>query len=129
MARRSPTNPRYQKHTAAPGRTRRSASSAKLKRTGAGSARRKERSRFAMPPATPEMKRWRRIWWALIGFALLSALSILIPGVKENRLISYVVLGVETAALLVAVYIDWKIIRPLRAEAYEQARRERKSKG
>ncbi|MBE0476995.1 MAG: hypothetical protein IBX62_07865 [Coriobacteriia bacterium] len=126
MARRSPANPRYQRHTGPSGKTRRSASSAKVKR--AGEARAAKRTRFGLPPATPEMKRWRRIWWALIGVALAFAATMLIPGVRENRVLATTALALEFAALGTAIYIDWKRIRPLRMEQMERAKQERKAR-
>ncbi len=130
MARRSPLNPRYQKNTGPAGKTRRSASSAKPKREAGGHAPAPKKAKPTLRealrggPSTPEMKRWRQIWWGAIGAAFVVALlAAFVPAVKNNR----VLLLAATVAYLVflggAVYIDLGIIRKLRREAMEAARR------
>ncbi len=120
MARRSATNPRYQKH-AKVGSTRRSASSLKPKRP-VGDAKPKAKGRRREPlPMTPEIRRWRRIALIAMGIGVAFALGIFIPGVKENRTIAMLLLAAEITAFGVALYIDWVIVRPLRLDAQRQA--------
>lgn len=132
MARRSPLNPRYQKDTGPAGKTRRSAAAAKPKREAGGRgeaapAPKKSGSSFRdavrSVPSTPEMKRWRRIWWALIGLALVALLpSLFIPAVRADRTLSTILLAIYVIFLGGAFYIDLGIIRKLRARATAEAK-------
>lgn len=121
MARRSASNERYQKN-AKIGSTRKSASSSKPKRE-AGSytaastkkAPEKKKEKFFQPlPTSPEIKKWRRIWYALLGLAVASyALSLYAQSIKSELLLT-IALGFELAAVAVAVGIDLIVIRKLR---------------
>jgi hypothetical protein len=130
MARRSALNERYQKNTSPAGKTRRSASSAKPKReagsaTSAGAKPKKKaanrpswREAMAAMPSTPEMKRWRWVWIGLILLALVIAAGIaFIPALRGNRTALYVGSALYVASLGGAVYIDFAVIRKLRAQA------------
>lgn len=126
MARRSPTNPRYQKD-AKVGSTRRSASSAKPKRP-AGEMSGAEKPGPAKGklglPTSPEIKKWRKIWYALFAGALAAAGSIFIQPLRE-AVPSWpnIALGVEVSLLGAAIYIDMAIIRKLRKELVEQQKK------
>jgi len=120
MARRSATNQRYQKN-AKIGSTRRSASSSKPKReAGTYSASTKQapekaKQKFFSPlPTSPEIKKWRRIWYGLLGLAVASyAITLYAQSIKSQLLLT-VALGLELGAVAVAVGIDLVIIRKLR---------------
>ena len=127
MGRRSPMSERYQKNTAPSGKTRKSASSAKLKQR-APESKKPDRPRIGLVPSTPEMKRWRRIWWVLMGIAISLALATMLPAIRQNETVIQVLFATELVAIGVALWIDWKKIRPLRQQAVEQAKREQKGK-
>jgi len=134
MARRSPLNPRYQKH-AKVGSTKRSASSLKPKRE-AGSAASAQSSKpkaaaekkRAMPtlPTSPEIKRWRRVWWALVAVMVLTAATSYIPSLRENMTAQRIGMAVLTAAFFPAMYIELVVIRRLRNDLIQQQKREKK---
>ncbi len=130
MARRNPLNERYGKHTAPPGKTRKSASSAKPKRsagassgTGKGSSSkssaavaRKRRPRLIINPPTPEFKLWRRIWWAFLVLAMVLSTAAFFMWRNENlRTAGNWVLGIGYAMIFVALGIDWLKLRPMRS--------------
>jgi len=126
MARRSATNERYQKHTGPSGKTRKSAAAAKPKRaTGAAPAPTKSKSSgkpsksVLTAPPTQEYRRWRRLWWYLLGAALVLttaswALREYIPSL--NVMVSSVLLGAAYASIFTALYIDWTKLRRMRTE-------------
>lgn len=122
MARRSPMNERYQKN-AKIGSTRRSASSAKPKReAGTYSAasgktpEKKKRGFFAPLPTSPEIKKWRRVWYVLIAVAVASyALTLYAQSIK-NDLLGTIALAAELGAVTVAIGIDLVVIRKLRKQ-------------
>ena len=129
MARRSPLNARYQKDTGPAGKTRRSASSAKPKReageSGSPAPRKKKsstrptlREAFAGQPSTPEMKKWRTLWWVLIVVAfVLAIVAALVPYFREQPALRLGLMVAYVIALGAALYIDFSIIRKLRAKA------------
>jgi Flp pilus assembly protein TadB len=138
-------NPRYQKNTAPAGKTKRSASAAKPKReagaqTGSTSVKKSSatkpaqrqslREAWRSMPSSPEMKRWRRIWLALIAAALLVAVVVgFVPGIRDNRTALMAGTVVYVITLGAAVYIDFAVIRPLRNKAVaEQKAAEKKGK-
>jgi hypothetical protein len=131
MSRRSPMNERYQKNTSPAGKTRRSASSAKPKREAGGQSpapkkskpRPRLRDSLSSGPSTPEIQRWRRIWWIGIGLALVTALvAWLVPAVRYNRALSAASIALYLVFLGGAVYIDMFVIRKLRKQAQDAAR-------
>ncbi len=74
MAQRSPNNARYQKHTKPTGSTRRSAASVKPKRDAGKTAAESSKSskggsasKKYLVPETPEYRKWRNVWWWLLG--------------------------------------------------------------
>ena len=124
MARRSATNERYQKYTSPSGRTRKSAAAAKPKRAaGATPTPTKGKSSGSsaksgpLTPPTEEYRRWRRIWWILLGAALvLTAGSWALRTYTELVMISSIMLGAGYASIFTALYIDWTKLRRMRTE-------------
>lgn len=130
MARRSPLNPRYGKHTAPPGKTRKSAASMKLKRARAersdGDGKRPESSASKRPttivhPATPEYRRWRSVWWGLLASAIvLSTLAWWLWREEATRSIGNWVLAAGYACIFAAIAVDWVKLRVMRREWAER---------
>lgn len=129
MARRSPMNERYGKHTAPSGKTRKSAAAAKPKRSSAStpakpsqpSGSRKpaaKREPMAYNPDTPEYKKWRKIWWICLGTAFVSTgISFFVmPPRGPSQTIGSLLLGLGYTAIAAALYIDFTKLRKLRAE-------------
>lgn len=101
--------------------------------------RRRERAMVSMMHKMPEYKFWRRIWWVLMGLAMLVIVCTWLP----NMLISNGVIGddfAETAswissvgfvfafvALIAAFYIDFRKIRKLQKAQESKARKLTKS--
>lgn len=119
MARRSATNPRYQKD-AQIGKTRRSAASAKPKRgqgEAASSVRKKEskgKKRIRFSPDTPEFRRWRRIWLVLLLGAVILSISAFV--FREGGPVATVTLVAAYVCLFGAFFVDLTKIRRLRKE-------------
>ena len=126
MGQRSPHNARYQKYTKPEGKTRRSAASAKPKRDvgktvadsgKSSSTKGSGRSSYAVP-MTPEYRKWRNVWWGMLGGSAGCALLYLavakqpVPsGAKFGILIAcYIFLGI-------GMYVDWRKVRPARHAA------------
>jgi TRAP-type C4-dicarboxylate transport system permease large subunit len=137
-------NARYQKDTGPSGKTRRSASSARPKReagaqSGSTSAKKSARKparrqslreAWKSMPSTPEMRRWRWIWGGLILLALVVAVAVgFVPGIKDNRNALAVGTVIYVAALGSAIYIDFAVIRKLRAKAIEEQKAAEKKSG
>lgn len=119
-------NERYGKHTAPAGKTRKSAASAKPKRaissgtSGSASKAKPAASRgprVSIHPPTPEYKRWRTIWWVLLGSAIvLSTLAWWLWQDDAQRSVGNWVLGAGYAMIFAAIFVDWSKMRPLRKE-------------
>ncbi|MDI6712515.1 MAG: hypothetical protein QMD96_04675 [Anaerosomatales bacterium] len=134
MARRSPLNPRYQKH-AKVGSTKRSASSFKPKREAGSAASApankpkqaadKKRAPLTLP-TSPEIKRWRRVWWALVAVMVVTAATSYIPALRDNITAQRIGMAVLTAAFFPAMYIEIVVIRRLRNDLIKQQKREKK---
>lgn len=125
MSQRSPYNERYKKQNAGSGSTRKSASSAKLKRA-AGSysgkpekkAPEKKRAKWSeMVPSTPEIKKWRRIWYVLLVVAVASFGLAYWGQSSGNQLMASIGFTVELTAVGIAIAIDLVVIRKLRIQA------------
>ncbi len=136
MARRSASNPRYQKHHEPVGQTRKSAAAAKPSR-GSSSAPIKKKSTgknakgssaatrrpMMANPTTPEFKRIRSIWWGLLGGGLV--LTTISWAMREYLVATWattasnVVLGLAYACIFYALYLDWTRMRPMRQAAYK----------
>ena len=126
MARRSPSNPRYQKKPGELGKTRRSAASAKPKRgVGENSASasrskgskkgKKDRPKLFVPvPTTPEFKRWRKIWAGLLGAAVLFSL---VAWWQRDTMPGAIALALAYGCIFGSLYIDFAKMRPLRKKS------------
>ncbi len=122
MTQRSYSNERYRKD-AKIGSTRKSAAKAKPKRAQ-GSAEASAVKPKAKPavdkdwaglPTSPEIRKWRRVWWAMLlgGLALIGA-SYFIPELRDNESVARVVPLIVLALSMAAVTIDLVVIRRLR---------------
>lgn len=147
MSQRNPMNDRYQTDERQ-GQTRKSAASAKPKTKAAASvrvqpaqktpqqkkaAKKVERSkqtsldRKYYNPPTPEYKRLRKIWWALlIGAIAATALSFFGRSFLPE-MATYVILGLAYVCIIAALYIDFSKIRKVR-RAYQEEMEGRKTK-
>jgi hypothetical protein len=125
VAQRSFSNDRYRKD-AKIGHTRKSAAKAKpIRKQGtveASSSPAKPKKAgqekdWTGLPTSPEIKKWRRIWWSLLlgGLALIG-IGYLVPELRENATVQAVIAGVVLGASLLAVTIDLVVIRKLRKQ-------------
>lgn len=140
MSRRSPNNERYQKFTEPKGQTRKSAAAAKPKRDGnvptksKTATRGRTRPRPKAParstyrePDSPEYKKWRRVWWWSLGagVAFVTASLVLQYVVHAEgvlRGVSVVLIAASYAALIVAFFVDYRKLRPLRKDFIDSAK-------
>jgi len=129
MSQRSYSNERYRKG-AKVGSTRKSAAGAKPVRK-LGSAASTSTPAKSKPklkdsgvekdwsglPTSPEIKKWRRVWWVLLlgGLALIGG-SYAIPDLRANDTVLRVVSATVLAFSMIAVTIDLVVIRKLRKE-------------
>jgi Flp pilus assembly protein TadB len=131
VARRSPTNERYQKYTGPKGQTRKSAAAARVRRgsvaetksksksSGKGSTKSQRPMNRYGEPATPEYKFWRKMWWYALGagMACVTASLLLQYVVKATGVlhsVSIILIFLSYAALIVAFVVDYRRLRPLR---------------
>lgn len=154
MTQRNPMNERYQNTgEKKPGKTRKSAASAKPTTKAASSVHiegkaPKPKGRFAraqrqaqqpkksnssqdryFQPDTPEYRKWRRIWWGLIIVALaFTSLSFFATGLFASRAPMYAMLGVGYAALIAAIIIDVTKVRKIRNAAASSGSKSKVSK-
>lgn len=127
MSQRSYSNDRYRKG-ANIGSTRKSAAKAKpvrkqgsvavTRETSKPSGGKKERTPgtdWAGLPTSPEIQRWRRVWWVLLlsGLALLG-ISYVVPELRTNEQVLRIVTLVVLACSMAAIVIDMFVIRRLR---------------
>jgi hypothetical protein len=146
VARRSPTNARYQKFQEPAGKTRKSAAAAKPSRKAAGapassskskSGSSASRSAGRLDPQTPEFRRLRTMWWSLLGGGVVlvtvswgvryldkAGTWFGTPLVKlgqfnlsPSAMLASITLGLAYAAIFYALYLDFYKMRPLR-QAY-----------
>jgi hypothetical protein len=131
-------NERYGKN-AKIGSTRRSASSAKPKReigsAPSGKPKPAPAAKKARPsfrdavPTSPEIKRWRIIWWVLFGIMLANALlTNLVPALRESATAQQVGFAILMASFAGNIYIELVVIRRLRKQLIEQQRSGGKAK-
>ncbi len=141
MAQRNPMNDRYTTDDKK-GQTRKSAATAKPKSKAASSVRvestkktpkqkkeqqqldrkrQQEISRKYYNPPLPEYKKWRKVWWGLLIFAVvMTASSFLVRFIMpENDMASMIVLGGAYIGIIGALVIDGLKIRKIRKE-YQQ---------
>jgi len=137
VAQRSYSNDRYRKD-AKIGSTRKSAAKAKPVRKQ-GSV---EVSKSAKPkkpqqekdwtglPTSPEIKKWRRIWWALLlgGLALIG-IGYVVPELRESITVQRIIAAGVLGASMVAVSIDLFVIRKLRKQLIEAQGKKKPGKG
>lgn len=140
MSQRSPMNERYRKD-AKIGSTRKSAGSAKPVRklgsnevsSAASKAKDKSKGKVAPKrealPTSPEIKKWRTIWWSLLlgGLAIIGI--VYFTDLKTNLDLQTYVGMVVLALSAAAVYIDLKVIRPKQMELMKQAKKSGKASG
>ncbi|MDO9556556.1 MAG: hypothetical protein Q7J82_03100 [Coriobacteriia bacterium] len=148
MARRSAGNDRYR--TDQKGQTRKSASSLKPKRekgtvdatmykkdSGAKekkAAKKKAakktpaKKKFIPVPTTPEIRKWRKVWWVAIVVALLAFGVAFLGEKQESQVLRTVGLSIELAGVLVAINIDIFVIRRLRKEVIAAGQKGKKPK-
>jgi len=125
MARRSATNERYQKYTSPSGKTRKSAAQAKPKRAVGASPAPSTKSKSSgssskstlSAPQSEEYRRYRRLWWVLLGVALtLTTASWAIRQYTDLTQLSAIALGAGYASIFTALYIDWTKLRRIRQQ-------------
>ena len=148
MARRSPTNARYQKYQEPAGKTRKSAAAAKPSRKASGAADTASKPKSAagrravrVDPQTPEFKALRKRWWILllVGVVLvtvswgvryidkpggiLGSGSVAIGSFNMTyaALLASVTLGLAYACIFYALYLDFAKMRPMRMAAQQGA--------
>lgn len=118
MSRRSYDNDRYRKGTEH-GTTRRSAAKAKPVRsrgTVATPVKAKPKSGpmkdWAGLPTSPEIKKWRRIWWVL----LLGSVALILAGwfIEQMQVYQNAIAVIALVASAVALAIELLVIRRLR---------------
>ncbi len=147
MARRNPQNERYRKD-AKVGATRRSAASAKPKRelgdTSSSSkpvakkGASKSGPRYLPNPDTPEFRRWNIINYSMLGVALGAAVVLTIVqtqihgaagplGVPKEWIV-YALWGVWALGLGGSMYIQFSILRKMRAEWEASGRAEARAR-
>ena len=87
----------------------------------------KEAQRRYNNPGTSAYKKWRIIWWVVIGLGICSLIPPLVrPDLfVDNEQMSLLFYGIGWAFLLAAVGIDALKIRPLRKEARVGASKDR----
>ena len=148
MTQRNPMNERYQNtEEKKQGKTRKSAASAKPVTKAASSVRiegpapkpqgrlaraqrraqsnqnssRSSKERY-LQPATPEYKKWRRIWWILIlGALIFTTISFFSTGHFETMTFTDSMLGVSYVLLVAAIVLDVTKIRKIRKAAASSA--------
>ncbi|MBN2247871.1 MAG: hypothetical protein JW733_04150 [Coriobacteriia bacterium] len=131
MSQRSYNNDRNRKG-AVVGSTRKSAASAKPVRKQGTVEVTKASSTKSKPagpekdwtglPTSPEIKKWRRIWWVLLlgGIAAI-AVGYLLPELRANENAQRIIAIVVLLASMTAVTIDLVVIRRLRKQLIESA--------
>jgi hypothetical protein len=142
VARRSAQNDRYKKD-AKIGSTKKSASSAKPKRkvadpissSGGSSSKSssnkpKEKSSFLLPnPDTPEFKRWNLINYGALFVAMAAAVAVLFWNKQiTGTWVNWVLWAIWGIGLASSMYIQLKIIRPMRQEWERTGRAAAKSR-
>jgi hypothetical protein len=153
VSQRSQTNDRYRKD-AELGSTRKSAASAKPVRKAAtievgsgkdsgkkkgkdakgikgvkGSKATKPKAASLQLPTSPEIKKWRTVWWALLGGAfVLLAIAWLVPALRTNPTANTVATIGVFVLCSAGLYIDLVIIRKLRNKLIEEQKHKKPSK-
>ena len=125
MSQRSYANDRNRKG-AKPGSTRKSASSAKPVRkqgsavSSVASSKPKKagiEKDWSGLPTSPEIKKWRRVWWVLLLSGLGAiGVSYLVPEFRTNETVLKVVSAAVLVLSVAAILIDVVVIRKLRKD-------------
>lgn len=125
MSQRSYANDRNRKG-AKPGSTRKSASSAKpVRKQGSAvssvpSAKPKKaeiEKDWSGLPTSPEIKKWRRVWWVLLLSGLGAiGVSYLVPELRTDETVLKIVSAVVLVLSVAAILIDLVVIRRLRKD-------------
>ena len=129
MSQRNYANDRYRKD-AKVGSTRKSAAKAKPVRkqgspTASTSSAKPKKAEIEKDwsglPTSPEIKKWRKLWWGLLlgGLALILG-SYAVPSVRANEGLLQALSVVVLALSGTAIYLDLVVIRKLRKELLEQ---------
>ncbi|MRS11928.1 MAG: hypothetical protein EG823_02500 [Actinobacteria bacterium] len=137
MTQRNYANDRYRKD-AKVGTTRKSAAKAKpVRKLGEASspkaaAKPKKtgvEKDWSGLPTSPEIKKWRKLWWGLLlgGLALILG-SYAVPDLRNNESLLKVLSLVVLALSAGAIYIDLVVIRKLRKGLVEAQRGKKKAK-
>lgn len=131
MSRRSPLNDRYKKGQEPKGMTRKSAASAKPARRNAEPVKKKSSTPAAKKsfreqmneglPDTPEYKKLRRAWWAILGVAVVMLIASLVLTTKKfkpivgqtGQVVSLILSWVALLLVAIAWWVDLKKVRPL----------------
>lgn len=153
MSQRSQTNDRYRKD-ADLGSTRKSAASAKPVRRAAtievgsgkdsgkkkgkdakglkgvkGSKATKPKAAPVQMPTSPEIKKWRTVWWILLGAAfVLLAIAWFVPALRTNPTANSVVTIGVFVLCSSGLYIDLVIIRKLRNKIIAEQKNKKPAK-
>ncbi len=126
MARRSPTNTRYQKDSG--GKTRKSAAAAKPvrdRRTPPTAKTTPGVGGMVLHPPTEEYRRWRRIWWAMLGSSIVLILvywavtTWFEDSIPNSGMVSAILMGMAYGVLFGAIFLDFSKLRRLRKEYQE----------
>lgn len=127
------------KAKAAKAKSKQAASTDTKTKDAAEQTRRRERAMVSMMHSMPEYKFWRRIWWVLMGLAMLIIAGTWLPrmlisnGVlaedfsETANWISNIGFIFAFAALIAAFYIDFRKIRKLQRSQENKARNLTKS--
>ena len=127
MARRSPTNKRYQKDATA-GSTRKSAAAAKPvrdRRTPPTAKTTPGVGGQVLHPPTQEYRYWRRVWWGLLGSSIALILgywvvnSWLSDSIPNAGTVGAVLMGMAYGVLFAAIFLDFTKLRRIRKEYQE----------
>ncbi len=80
-------------------------------------------------PDTPEYKKWKRVWWGMLGGALVTtALSFWMSSQEQFLHYSYILIGLSYFLLIMAIVFDFGYLRKLRNEYQDRMVAEEKSK-
>ncbi len=80
-------------------------------------------------PDTPEYTKWKRVWWGMLGGALVTTSLSFWMSTQENLLhYSYIVIGLSYFLLIMAIVFDFGYLRKLRNEYQDRMVAEEKSK-
>ncbi len=77
-----------------------------------------------MLPTSPEIKRWRRIWWGFFGVMIATTVLVeFVPALKASATAQRLGLAILMGAFVTSMYIELGIIRKLRNELIAEQKR------